>query len=968
MDKQKFIKGTATLFIAILFLSAAKEKATFIDSFIEKLQEQLSNFSSHFQEEKVYLQLDRNFYKPDERIWFSGWIRNADNFLSDHVSELLYVELINPKGSVIERQPLIATNGNVNGAFDLPPDVGGIYKIKAYTKWQKNTEVFFERDIQVQAVVFPNLMMKLDFEKKAYGPGATVTANLEAKDLEDEVLRLREFSYIVSVGGKKITKGKSTLDFEGKADVIFDLPEDLKTADGLLQILIPNKGQTESISRAIPITLNNIDLQFFPEGGQAIAGLHSNVAFKALNEFGKPADVEGIILNNKGEEVASFESYQMGMGVTKLWPERGNAYTAKITKPEGISKKYKLPEIALRGLSLGVAEQTFENLTVEIQATRTQSFHLVAQSADQILFSEKAVVRGLSKVIIPTADFPMGISRLTLFDESENIAAERLVFINPHKQLDIEVKTDKKQYSPREKVKMDISVKDHLGNPVSGNFALSVADQKLLTFADDKQGHILSKLFLESELKGQIEEPDFYFDKEEEKAITALDHLMMTQGWRRYDWKAVLGDELMAFTEVKEQCVIAGQVVDGNNNPLVNAKLNIVGKNLEASTDKDGFFEINNLQLQDKGVELQVEYGEFRTVRKSIVSYKSDFKIIMADEPGELSGTVFLPTNRTASGTAIVLQNDQGNSWTSYANHKGEFVFNQLNPGDYTLQFKRSGLPTYQIEKVMIWPKERLFLSRKLFTKEDAPTGTIEKMKTKSEELANSKLLAQKKKKNSTQLAGEEVAASYGRVVKSGGTGMSLDEICVVDYKVPLIEQDNTTQGSIVRGEDIGKFATKSISAIAAATAGMSQMDEGDPLYVKGSRASATTFYVDGIRVSAINVNEYDIEQMQITTGGFPASVGGGVSYVDERRFVGVDKNKKEEAIYHFRKPSQVLASDFALNMSSGGGWYTGSSRRSRRKGFVKKPNKIYTQVDRPAFAKVKDCMQCETEKEAYDY
>ena len=52
-------------------------------------------------------------------------------------------------------------------------------------------------------------------------------------------------------------------------------------------------GITESVSRSIPIVLNEIDLQFFPEGGELTDGLQSKVAFKALNEFGKAADIKG---------------------------------------------------------------------------------------------------------------------------------------------------------------------------------------------------------------------------------------------------------------------------------------------------------------------------------------------------------------------------------------------------------------------------------------------------------------------------------------------------------------------------------------------------------------------------------------------------------------------------------------------------------------------------------------------------
>ncbi len=86
--------------------------------------------------------------------------------------------------------------------------------------------------------------------------------------------------------------------------------------------------------------------------------------------------------------------------------------------------------------------------------------------------------------------------------------------------------------------------------------------------------------------------------------------------------------------------------------------------------------------------------------------------------------------------------------------------------------------------------------------------------------------------------------------------GINLEEIAVVDYKIPIIEQDNTTQGRIVTSEDIRKFASKNVQSIAAASAGVSQSSQGDGCTVRGSRSNATDVYVDGIRVRASSAQE----------------------------------------------------------------------------------------------------------------
>ena len=74
-----------------------------------------------------------------------------------------------------------------------------------------------------------------------------------------------EFNYVAMLNGKNILTKKFSTNELGEAYVKFELPEELATNDGLLNIMIDYEGKTESISRSIPITLGNIYFSFFPE-------------------------------------------------------------------------------------------------------------------------------------------------------------------------------------------------------------------------------------------------------------------------------------------------------------------------------------------------------------------------------------------------------------------------------------------------------------------------------------------------------------------------------------------------------------------------------------------------------------------------------------------------------------------------------------------------------------------------------
>lgn len=106
------------------------------------------------------------------------------------------------------------------------------------------------------------------------------------------------------------------------------------------------------------------------------------------------------------------------------------------------------------------------------------------------------------------------------------------------------------------------------------------------------------------------------------------------------------------------------------------------------------------------------------------------------------------------------------------------------------------------------------------------------------------------------------------------GSGVVLDEIVVRDYKVPLIQQDNTTQGQTITSEEIRNLPTRNINALAATTAGLASADEGGDISVRGSRSDATNYYIDGIRVQGSLIPESEIDQLQVITGGMEAQYG----------------------------------------------------------------------------------------------
>jgi hypothetical protein len=643
------LAALATLTTA-LFVPENYFKAVLENDLIRTLDKKLNNYNRHLPEDRLYIQTDKPFYEPGDDIWFSAWVRDGITLKASGKSDVISVELLNPKGTVEKKINIIAKNGKAAGDFMIDKEaLGGLYKIRAYTSWMKNegVENVLEKEIQVQDVLLPNLKMKLDFEKKAFGAGDEVTAKLELNNNENKPLSNYNIKCVASLNGEKIIEQADMTDEEGIKYIRFNLPKKLSSNDGLLNVMIDYNGNTESISRSIPIVLNTIKFAMFPEGGDLVCGLESNVAFRALNEFGKPADVEGIVLTGKGSRVGSFSSFYQGMGAFKFNPQPGEKYLVKITKPEGINETFNVPEALEHGYVMNIDNSKAGEIGVNINTTEVGELSLVAQVRGKMYYSTVInALAGKNTFIFSTEKFPAGVSQITLFDPKGIARAERLAFVNRDKQMNISVETEKEKYLPREKVKMTVIVKDERGLPMPANLSMAVVNDQLLSFADDKSGNVLSQLLLQQDIREKVEEPAFYFNRKESKSARALDYLMMTSGWRRFTWEKLIEGDLPVINYPGQKAIVSGTVLDAQTlKPICQAKIkNNTGA--EYAVDANGKFVIAKLDLYEpaylsfdaEGFYQQSQYIQDYSQNMVLYMYKKDDRVYNQLYPSAASG------------------------------------------------------------------------------------------------------------------------------------------------------------------------------------------------------------------------------------------------------------------------------------------------------------------------------------------
>ncbi|MBM4281332.1 MAG: hypothetical protein FJ137_11425, partial [Deltaproteobacteria bacterium] len=257
----------------------------------------------------------------------------------------------------------------------------------------------------------------------------------------------------------------------------------------------------------------------------------------------------GEIVDDQGQVVARFESHKAGLGRFALVAARGRTYTARVTKPEGIIDAAQLPVAVNDGCVL----RTYDDLDGAVDALRasvtctTDRTVLVTAVQRDVVFDKAAVAVTAGKpaiVVLAPGDEArqqaMGVARVTVFDDARAPLAERLVFRNRRARLDVEVTPQTERFAPRDQVALTVTTKGRDGKPVPAELALAVVDDTVVSFADDKTGHMLSRVYLEPELPGVVEEPNVFFDLADDKSALALELLMGTRGWRTFEWRSIL--------------------------------------------------------------------------------------------------------------------------------------------------------------------------------------------------------------------------------------------------------------------------------------------------------------------------------------------------------------------------------------------------------------------------------------------
>ena len=476
------MKRMISFFVGAVMTVSTVTQAQNVSS-CEKQAEELKSFNQKYPQEKVFLHMDNTCYFLGDTIWFKAYTRQTDTGAPSGKSGVLYVELLNHDGYLMERKLIEMSQGEGHGFFHLKNDssqYSGFYELRAYTRWQLNWGEFEHKKTQASKKWFFNKTMEYEF--------------------------FRDYEKLYS-----------------RVFPVYDQPEE--AGEYVLSMSERPKLRYYSMNPSEA----EMTLSFFPEGGTLVEGVPCRVAFEAAMTDGEYLE-GGLTVEGKTVPVTD-----RGRGVFTVTPKAGERIKAVFRTKDGKEISKELPKAEAQGATLCVEERNGK-WTIGVQASgglSTGNMAMTLMHEGRMIHFAPLDGKAKAEIRLDSDTLKAGVHQATLYDADGRVWADRLFFV---KKKDIERPTltfngAKEQYKPYEQISLGVQ-------GIQGNTRISVAVRDAVRGSrNDDTGNILTEMLLASEIKGFVPQPEWYFEADDERHNRALDLLMMVQGWRRFDWK-----------------------------------------------------------------------------------------------------------------------------------------------------------------------------------------------------------------------------------------------------------------------------------------------------------------------------------------------------------------------------------------------------------------------------------------------
>jgi len=411
----------------------------------------------------------------------------------------------------------------------------------------------YDSTLNVYDEEFPLEKIHIQFDRTMYNAGETLFYKLYIlSGVEWTSLSKNVYVDFYDNNGAFIKETVAPL-FQSSAKGSFDVPGDYKGSfihvkaytrwmlndDSvfLYERNIPINIAKETNLKTITSQLTKVEV--FPEGGVLVNDLKSRVAFKATNPAGAPVFIKGFLVNNKNKVLDTLKVAHDGMGSFKLKPVAGESYQLNWVDENGEKGSSNIIPALPSGVIMNVtmdSEKAY--VTVERSFDVPDNFKkmkMLVHQNQRVLYKVdfKGEERIAQKASLPIEELPTGVVQISLFTDDWKPIAERIILVNNRlHEFNAQVSIQIANVNKRGKNVIEVYVKD----TTAANMSMAITDASLVM---PEQQTIYSDFLLSNDIRGRVHNPAYYFSSDADSVAAHLDLVMLTNGWRKFDWEKI---------------------------------------------------------------------------------------------------------------------------------------------------------------------------------------------------------------------------------------------------------------------------------------------------------------------------------------------------------------------------------------------------------------------------------------------
>lgn len=458
-----------------------------LPSSLEGWKEHLELFGRNIPQEEVFVHMDNTCYFAGDTLYFKAYVRRSDTGKLTNLSQLLYAELWNQEGYMLERHLVRLKDGQGTGSFVLSDSLyGGFYELRAYTRWQLNWGEYQHPHTWPAERWFFNKKMAKEFYR----------------DYEKLYCR------IFPLYDKPTVPGVYNHDMTERPHMRYYRTE---------------------VKKAPPV------VKLYPEGGVIVVGTRARVAYEANEADGEHLSGIMRLYGRGGRLLQESQTENRGRGTLEFDYEPDVTYSTVFTTDSNVVIRQRMPKAETDGCAVR-ADVTENQLLLTLQPrgkAAGETLGVTVMVGGALHYFQKFRAQD-TKISIPTDSLPTGVAQITVYNAQGRVYSDRLCFVRHQQDIqdaDMRFNNILDSYEPFDSIHLSVE------NPLAAGsiISLAVRDASTSEYLYDSS-NILTEMLLCSQIRGFVEQPHYYFEEDDEQHRRHLDLLLMVQGWRRHNW------------------------------------------------------------------------------------------------------------------------------------------------------------------------------------------------------------------------------------------------------------------------------------------------------------------------------------------------------------------------------------------------------------------------------------------------